>query len=156
MPPIVDIPRARRALLKAEANSLKHRLTHKSNNPFCEACCRGNMCAKKRMGGAFGRELKGWGSIVTGDHLVGSKGQMEGLTDDQDALTINNVFLILSTVTRLSLSQRKTPTMQCNISPREDWLACGTLTAQVSLRAQRQSYASPKTLRCLERPRTMR
>ena len=44
------------------------------------------------MGGAFDRELKGWGSIVTGDHMVGSKGQMEGLTDDQDALTIKDIY----------------------------------------------------------------
>ena len=61
MPTIANIPRARRPILKAEAKSLRHLLTHKPKNPLCEACCRGKMCAKKRMGGAFNRELKGWG-----------------------------------------------------------------------------------------------
>ena len=50
------------------------------------------MYAKPRQAGAFQRELKGWGSLVTGDHLVGTKEQMQGLTDDQDALTIKDVY----------------------------------------------------------------
>ena len=61
MPQIADIPRARRAILKAEANSLKHLLTHKPNNPYCEAYNRAKMYAKPRRAGSFQRELKGWG-----------------------------------------------------------------------------------------------
>ena len=81
MPKIADVPRGRRAILKAEATSLRHLLTHKPKDPFCDDCCRGKMCAKGGRRGAFQRELKGWGSLITGDHLVGSAGDVSGLTD---------------------------------------------------------------------------
>ena len=35
-----------RRRLKEEAMTIEHLLTHKPKNPYCEACCRGNMCAK--------------------------------------------------------------------------------------------------------------
>ena len=50
------------------------------------------MIAKPNNKGSFKRELTGWGDLLTGDHLIGRKGETGALTDDKDALTLKDVW----------------------------------------------------------------
>ena len=75
-PPVPAGPENKRERdLRKEATSTRHLLRHKPLNPYCEDCCRGKMVEKKHFQGAYKREPKKWGEIITADHLVSTKRQ---------------------------------------------------------------------------------
>ncbi|CAE7949677.1 unnamed protein product [Symbiodinium sp. KB8] len=59
--------RAKIGTLKAEAKTLAHLCTHRY--PYCEACIRAKMKHYRTVRGAFKRELKVWGDLITFDFL---------------------------------------------------------------------------------------
>ena len=77
-----------------EAKSLRHLLTHKPANKYCDACNLGKMCGTKKICGSFGRSRQPtrWLELVTADHLVAQNGSMEGITGDCDAIIIKDLF----------------------------------------------------------------
>eukprot|EP00435_Cladocopium_sp_Y103_P049150 s608_g14.t1 len=58
---------AKRGTLKHEAKSLEHKLTHKYKNPYCDSCVRAKMKHFKTKRGAYRRELKKFGDLITFD-----------------------------------------------------------------------------------------
>ena len=67
------------ARMKTEAQSLQHQLTHKPNNPFCDACKRGKMTDVRRFKNNSKRGYKEWGQLVTCDHVISETHAMHGL-----------------------------------------------------------------------------
>ena len=61
--------KAKVGTLKAEAKTLAHLCTHRYRNPYCEACIRAKMKHYRPLRGAFKRELKSWGDLITFDFL---------------------------------------------------------------------------------------
>jgi len=82
--------------LKAEAKSTRHLLTHKPFNPHCDGCKVAKMREKSHFKGAFKREIKKWGEVVTADHLVSKRGCKKrtwvGCTGDTNALNIKDLW----------------------------------------------------------------
>eukprot|EP00439_Symbiodinium_sp_Y106_P034443 s6371_g4.t1 len=63
------VRKAKIGTLKAEAKTLAHLCTHRYRNPYCEACIRAKMKHYRTERGAFKRELKAWGDLITFDFL---------------------------------------------------------------------------------------
>ena len=61
--------KAKVGTLKAEAKTLAHLCTHRYRNPYCEAFIRAKMKHYRTLRGAFKRELKAWGDLITFDFL---------------------------------------------------------------------------------------
>ena len=83
--------------LRAEAKTTRHLLLHRPFNKYCDGCKLGKMIEKKHFKGAFQRELKKWGDIVTADHLVSKKSikkknTMLGCTGHTNALNMMDVW----------------------------------------------------------------
>ena len=80
----VKVPKRK---LKEEAVSMAHLISHRSQNPYCQACVRGKIRHQK---GAFQRELKEWGDVVTLD-FVFPEDQMD---DDfvMKMLTVKDIY----------------------------------------------------------------
>ena len=64
---------AKRGTRKREANSLNHKLTHRYKNPYCDSCIRAKMKHFKTRRGAYKRELKKFGDLITFDAVDTSK-----------------------------------------------------------------------------------
>ena len=62
----VKVPKCK---LKEEAVSMAHLTSHRFKNPYCQACVRGKMRHLYTKKGAFQRELKEWGDVVTMDFV---------------------------------------------------------------------------------------
>ena len=58
--------------LRQEAKSLRHLLTHKPANKYCEACILGKTRGSKKFCGSFerSRQPTRWLELATADHLV--------------------------------------------------------------------------------------
>ena len=76
--------------LKEEAVSMAHLISHRIKNPYCQACVRGKMRHLYTKKGAFQRELKEWGDVVTLD-FVFPEDQMD---DDfvMKMLTVKDIY----------------------------------------------------------------
>ena len=59
-------------VLKRDANSIAHLLTHRYRNPFCESCVKAKMRHFRSRTGAFKREVKTFGDLVTFDFVTAS------------------------------------------------------------------------------------
>ena len=83
----VKVPKRK---LKEEAVSMAHLISHRFKNPYCQACVRGKMRHLYTKKGAFQRELKEWGDVVTLD-FVFPEDQMD---DDfvMKMLTVKDIF----------------------------------------------------------------
>ncbi|CAE6965643.1 unnamed protein product [Symbiodinium sp. CCMP2456] len=80
--------------LKAEAKTLAHLCTHRYRNPYCEACVRANRTER----GAFKRELKPWGDLITFDFLDVRKAADMGMgNDDED----REILVVRSVATKV-------------------------------------------------------
>ena len=62
--------------LKDDASTLTHLLTHRYRNPFCESCVKAKMRHFRSKSGAFQREVKTFGDLITFD-LVEAAGDAE-------------------------------------------------------------------------------
>ena len=78
--------------LRREAQSLKHKLTHKPKNPFCDACNRAKMRRGKRFTGSYNRKPEAWGWCITCDHIVSKEDNMLGIRGERDCLTIKDLW----------------------------------------------------------------
>ena len=58
---------AKPGVLKAEAKTISHLLTHRYRNPFCQSCVRAKMKHFRTQRGAFKRELNKWCDLITFD-----------------------------------------------------------------------------------------
>ena len=90
-PPAGDARPAKRDL-KAEAESLEHKLSHIPKNIHCDTCMRSKMKNAKSKHGSFQREPKAWGDVITADHLDARKKEMVGLIGEREALTIKDIL----------------------------------------------------------------
>ena len=59
-------------VLKRDADSIAHLLTHRYRNPFCESCVKAKMRHFRSRTGAFKREVKTLGDLVTFDSVTAS------------------------------------------------------------------------------------
>ena len=61
--------------LRQEAKSLRHLLTHKPANKYCDACILGKMRGSKKFCGSYerNRQPTRWLELATADHLVAQK-----------------------------------------------------------------------------------
>ena len=59
-------------VFKKDANSIAHLLTHRYRNPFCESCVKAKMRHFRSRTGAFKREVKTFGDLVTFDFVTAS------------------------------------------------------------------------------------
>ena len=59
-------------ILKRDANSVAHLLTHRYRNPFCESCVKAKMRHFRSRTGAFKRKVKTFGDLVTDDFVTAS------------------------------------------------------------------------------------
>ena len=59
-------------VLKRDADSIDHLLTHRYRNPFCESCVKAKMRHFRSRTGAFKREVKTFGDLVTLDFVAAS------------------------------------------------------------------------------------
>ena len=91
---VVDgIPRlAKPGVLKNEAKSILHLLTHRYKNPYCKACVRAKMKHFKTSRGAFKRKLKKFGDLVTFDFMNTQKMIRHGMMTDKDILVIRDRY----------------------------------------------------------------
>ena len=77
---------------EAKATSLEHLLTHKPANDFCENCLRGKMRNLRKLRGAFKRELRAWGALITLDFMI-SRGEKDlGFLAEANCLSIKDIF----------------------------------------------------------------
>ena len=75
-------------VLKRDANSA-HLLTHRYRNPFCESCVKAKMRHFRSRTGAFKREVKTFGDLVTFDFVTASRDhEVEG----RYALIIRDIY----------------------------------------------------------------
>ena len=80
--------------LRQEAKSLRHLLTHKPANKYCDACILGNAWHKEVFYVSYerSRQPTRWLELGTADHLVAQSGSMEGITGDCDATIIKDLL----------------------------------------------------------------
>ena len=76
-------------VLKRDANSIAHLLTHRYRNPFCESCVKAKMRHFRSRTGAFKREVKMFGDVVTFDFVTAS-GDHE--VEGRYALIIRDIY----------------------------------------------------------------
>ena len=76
--------KAKVGTLKAEAKTLAHLCTHRYRNPYCEACIRAKMKHYRTVRGAFKRELKAWGDLITFDFLDMRRAADMGIGNDEE------------------------------------------------------------------------
>ena len=76
-------------VLKRDANSVAHLLTHRYRNPFCESCVKAKMRHFRSRTGAFKREVKTFGGLVTFDFVMAS-GDHE--VEGRYALIIRDIY----------------------------------------------------------------
>ena len=74
-------------VLKRDANSVAHLLTHGYRNPFCESCVKAKMRHFRSRTGAFKREVKTFGDLVTFDFATASTHQ-----EGRHALTTRDIY----------------------------------------------------------------
>ena len=86
------LPPTMRRDLRAEAQSVGHLLRHFPANPYCEACRRGKMRKVKRYKGSFVNDASFWGQHLTADHITSVKDNMLGVTNDKNALVIQDMY----------------------------------------------------------------
>ena len=90
--------KARVGTLKAEAKTLAHLCTHRYRNPYCEACIRAKMKQYRTVRGAFKRELKSWGDLITFDFLDMRRAADMGVGNDDEA---REVLVVRDVATRV-------------------------------------------------------
>ena len=83
---------AKRGTLKREANSLKHKLTHRYKNPYCDSCIRAKMKHFKTRRGSYKRELKKFGDLITFDAVDTSKVHDDVLVLEKEVLVVRDCF----------------------------------------------------------------
>ena len=83
---------AKRRTLKREANSLNHKLTHRYKNPYCDSCIRAKMKHFKTRRGAYKRELKKFGNLITFDAVDTSKVHDDSLVLEKEVLVVRNCY----------------------------------------------------------------
>ena len=83
---------AKRGTLKREANSLNHKLTHRYKNPYCDSCIRAKMKHFKTRRGAYKRELKKFGDLITFDAVDTSKVHDDVLVLETEVLVVRDCF----------------------------------------------------------------
>ena len=83
---------AKRGTLKREANSLNHKLTHRYKNPYCDSCTRAKMKHFKTRRGAYKRELKKFGDLITFDAVDTSKVHDDVLVLEKEVLVVRDCF----------------------------------------------------------------
>ena len=74
---------------KNDANTLTHLLTHRYRNPFCESCVKAKMRHFRSKSGAFQREVKTFGDLITFD-LVEAAGDAEN--NDKYVMIIRDIY----------------------------------------------------------------
>ena len=84
----VPARKAKVGTLKAEANTLAHLCTHRYRNPYCESCIRAKMKHFRTKRGAFQRELKAWGDLLTFDFVDMRRAADAGVGIDDGAREI--------------------------------------------------------------------
>ena len=85
--------RAKKGTLKHEAKTLSHLLTHRYKNPYCDSCVRGKMKHFKTHRGAFKRDLKKFGDLITFDALETAKVlETEGYLLEKRVLIIRDKY----------------------------------------------------------------
>ena len=90
--------KAKVGTLKAEAKTLAHLCTHRYRNPYCEACIRAKMKHYRTVRGAFKRELKTWGDLLTFDFLDMRRAADMGVGNDDD---MREVLVVRDVATRV-------------------------------------------------------
>ena len=90
--------KAKIGTLKAAANTLAHVSTHRYRNPCCESCMRAKMKHFRTRCGAFQRELKAWGDLITFDFLDMCRAADAGLGIDDGA---REVLVVRDVATRI-------------------------------------------------------
>ena len=83
---------AKPGALKAEAKTISHLLTHRYRNPFCQSCVRAKMKHFRTHRGAFKRELKKWGDLITFDFADMEGTNYMGIPEDRELLIIRDRF----------------------------------------------------------------
>ena len=83
---------AKRGTLMREANSLHHKLTHRYKNPYCDSCIRAKMKHFKTRRGAYKRELKKFGDLITFDAVDTSKVHDDVLVLEKEVLVVRDCF----------------------------------------------------------------
>ena len=83
---------AKRGTLKREANSLNHKLTHRYKNPYCDPCIRAKMKHFRTRRGAYKRELKKFGDLITFDAVDTSKVHDDVLVLEKEVLVVRDCF----------------------------------------------------------------
>ena len=83
---------AKRGALKREANSLNHKLTHRYKHPYCDSCIRAKMKHFKTRRGAYKRELKKFGDLITFDAVDTSKVHDDVLVLEKEVLVVRDCF----------------------------------------------------------------
>ncbi|CAE7217131.1 unnamed protein product, partial [Symbiodinium sp. CCMP2456] len=76
--------KAKIGTLKAEAKTLAHLCTRRYRNPYCEACVRAKMKHFRTERGAFKRQLKSWGDLITFYFLDMRKAADMGMGNDDE------------------------------------------------------------------------
>ena len=79
-------------VLKNEAKSILHLMTHRYKNPYCKSCVRAKMKHYKTSKGAFKRKLKAFGDLITFDLMNTQKMARDGIMPDKDILVIRDRF----------------------------------------------------------------
>ena len=90
--------KAKVGTLKAEANTLAHLCTHRYRNPYCESCIRAKMKHYRTKRGAFQRELKAWGDLITFDFLDMRRAADAGVGIDDGA---REILVVKDVATRM-------------------------------------------------------
>ena len=90
--------KAKVGTLKAEAKTLAHLCTHRYRNPYCEACIRAKMKHYRTVRGAFKRDLKSWGDLITFDSLDMRRAADMGIGNDDEA---REVLVVRDVATRV-------------------------------------------------------
>ena len=82
------------ALLKREANSITHLMTHIPKNEFCDVCRKAKMIKypSRARGGSRQIEAESFGDHVTGDFLITAKGEEAGDEDEGIGLVLKDVY----------------------------------------------------------------
>lgn len=83
---------AKPGALKAEAKTISHLLTHRYRNPYCQSCVRAKMKHFRTKTGAFKRELKKWGDLITFDCADLEWTDYMAVLDDRELLVIRDRF----------------------------------------------------------------
>eukprot|EP00435_Cladocopium_sp_Y103_P034429 s953_g8.t2 len=83
---------AKRGTLKREAKSIEHKLTHKYKNPYCDSCVRAKMKHFKTRRGAYRRELKKFGDLITFDAVNTDKIHDDTLILEKEVLVVRDCF----------------------------------------------------------------